>query len=163
MNIRTEIIAYVEAEILPLYEHFDKGHSPEHARTVLCNSFEIAAEIAAEFDYEMVYVVAAYHDVGMKFGRENHEKTSAAELLRDENLREWFTAVQLATMAEAVEDHRASNDYEPRSIYGKIVSEADRDIDYLTILTRTAQLQLEKLPGAHAGAAFCPLHGALSS
>ena len=30
-------------------------------------------------------------------------------------------------MKEAIEDHRASSDYEPRSIYGKIVSSADRN------------------------------------
>lgn len=32
-------------------------------------------------------------------------------------------------MKEAVEDHRASSSRQPRSIYGKIVAEADRDID----------------------------------
>ena len=146
MNIRPQINAYIAAKILPLYEHFDKGHGSGHARTVLRNSLEIVEEIAVEVDREMVYVIAAYHDIGLKFGRENHEKNSAIELLRDEKLREWFTAEQLATMAEAVEDHRASNSREPRSIYGKIVSEADRDIDYLTILTRTAQYSTANFP-----------------
>ena len=40
-------------------------------------------------------------------------------------------------MAQAVEDHRASGGREPRSVYGKIVSEADRDIDPERIVQRT--------------------------
>ena len=42
-------------------------------------------------------------------------------------------------MREAIEDHRASSKYEPRSIYGKIVAEADRQIDINTIIIRTLQ------------------------
>lgn len=40
-------------------------------------------------------------------------------------------------MAQAVEDHRASGGREPRSVYGKIVSEADRDIDPERVVERT--------------------------
>jgi uncharacterized protein len=39
-------------------------------------------------------------------------------------------------MKEAVEDHRASSSRQPRSIYGKIVAEADRDIDTHEIFLR---------------------------
>lgn len=42
-------------------------------------------------------------------------------------------------MKEAVEDHRASNTREPRSIYGKIVAEADRDIVPEQVIRRTVQ------------------------
>jgi uncharacterized protein len=49
-------------------------------------------------------------------------------------------------MRTAVEDHRASNKHEPRSIYGKIVAEADRDISLQTILRRTIQFGLKKYP-----------------
>ena len=45
----------------------------------------------------------------------------------DNNLRKFFTEEDIAIMAEAVEDHRASLGYEPRSVYGKIVSSADRN------------------------------------
>ena len=50
-------------------------------------------------------------------------------------------------MARAVEDHRASSDHEPRSIYGKIVAEADRQIDPETIIRRTVQYGLSHYPG----------------
>ena len=49
-------------------------------------------------------------------------------------------------MAQAVEDHRASSDHEPRSIYGKIVAEADRQIDVETIIRRTVQYGLSHYP-----------------
>ena len=45
---------------------------------------------------------------------------------------------EIKTMAEAVGNHRASKGSEPRSVYGKIVSFADRNTltdDILNILT----------------------------
>ena len=49
-------------------------------------------------------------------------------------------------MKEAVEDHRASNKHVPRSIYGKIVAEADRIIDPDITLRRTVQYGLSNYP-----------------
>ena len=40
-------------------------------------------------------------------------------------------------MRDAVEDHRASGKNPPRTIYGAIVAEADRQIDPLTVIQRT--------------------------
>lgn len=51
-------------------------------------------------------------------------------------------------MKEAAEDHRASTDHEPRSIYGKIVAEADRIIDPNITLQRTVQYGLKQNPTA---------------
>lgn len=67
-------------------------------------------------------------------------------LLADERLRTWFSADQLQVMKEAVEDHRASNRHAPRSIYGKIVAEADRVIDPQVTLRRTVQYGLANYP-----------------
>ena len=64
----------------------------------------------------------------------------------DRNLRQWFSEDRIETMAQAVEDHRASSDHEPRSIYGKIVAEADRQIDPETIIRRTVQYGLSHYP-----------------
>ena len=63
-------------------------------------------------------------------------KTSARLLREDPALERWFTPEERETMAQAVEDHRASGGREPRSVYGKIVSEADRDIDPERIVQR---------------------------
>ena len=58
-------------------------------------------------------------------------------MLADRRLREWFDEAQLGIMAEAVEDHRASSNHPPRSIYGAIVAEADRQIDPADVIYRT--------------------------
>ena len=49
-------------------------------------------------------------------------------------------------MADAAEDHRASAAHSPRTIYGRIVAEADRFIDPETIIQRTVQFGLEHYP-----------------
>ena len=143
-NINPAIQAYVEATILPQYQAFDKAHDPAHAAKVIANSLAIAAD--HDVDINMVYVIAAYHDIGLHQGRQNHEKNSAIALLADTTLPAWFAPEQIAIMAQAVEDHRASNSHPPRTIYGSIVSEADRDIEPTTILTRTVQYSLQSYP-----------------
>ena len=49
-------------------------------------------------------------------------------------------------MAQAVEDHRASATSQPRSLYGKLVAEADHDIQPLNIIRRTVQYGLSHYP-----------------
>lgn len=138
--IREEIIKYVENEILPRYEGFDAAHRIDHATTVIERSLRLAKHY--DVDEEIVYVVAAYHDIGLVAGRERHHTESARLILADEKLREWFSLEQLTTIAEAAEDHRASAEREPRSIYGRIVAEADRAIEPMSILRRTVQYGL---------------------
>lgn len=138
--IREEIIDYIENEILPRYEGFDAAHRTDHATTVIERSIGLAKHY--EVDEEMVYVVAAYHDIGLVAGREKHHTESARLIMEDAQLREWFSPEQIATIAEAAEDHRASAEREPRSIYGRIVAEADRAIEPMSILRRTVQYGL---------------------
>lgn len=99
-----------------------------------------------EVNPDMVYVIAAYHDVGLVEGRERHHLVSGSLLQADQKLRNWFSEEEIQLMKEAVEDHRASNKHEPRSIYGKIVSEADRVIDAETTFRRTVQYGLSHYP-----------------
>ena len=140
----SEIRNYVEAHIIPLYDGFDKAHQRDHVRMVISQSMDLAAQM--EVDADMVYVIAAYHDIGLCEGRERHHEVSARMLLADNELRRWFSESQLQTMAEAVEDHRASSDHAPRSLYGRIVAEADRFIDPDTIIRRTVQYGMEHYP-----------------
>lgn len=142
--VNPEITAYVRTQILPRYAGFDAAHGVTHAEKVIDNSQTIAS--AYDVNADMVYVIAAYHDIGLAFGREKHEAASGALVRTDAALRIWFTDAQIQTMAEAVEDHRASNTRPPRSLYGRIVAEADRDIEYTTILTRTIQYSLRYFP-----------------
>ena len=47
-------------------------------------------------------------------------------------------------LTEAIVDHRASLEYEARSVYGKLVSSADRAIDVDDMLRRSIAFQTEK-------------------
>lgn len=136
---------YIEREIIPRYAHFDRAHDVGHVRTVIARSLELAARY--EVDADMVYAIAAYHDTGLVNGRENHHLDAGRILAADHELRRWFSEEQVEVMRQAVEDHRASADHAPRSIYGRIVAEADRVIDPATIIRRTVQYGLDHCPG----------------
>lgn len=142
--MRTTLIDYIEQEILPRYDHFDTAHRRNHAEEVIRESMRLAE--GAEVNREMVYTVAAYHDTGLRFGREKHHIHSGEIVRSDERLRAWFSEEEISIMAEAVEDHRASSDHAPRTIYGRIVAEADRTIVPTTILRRTVQYGLTHYP-----------------
>lgn len=142
--IRREIVEYVEREILPRYEGFDAAHRRDHADVVVERSIALAERLGARV--EMAYVVAAYHDTGLAVGRDVHHTESKRILLEDSALRQWFTQEEIVTMADAVEDHRASSKQPPRTIYGRIVAEADRLIEPRTILRRTVQFTLTHHP-----------------
>ena len=136
--------AYIETAILPRYKDFDPAHRTDHALQVIAESLKLAKHY--EVDERMVYTIAAYHDIGLCEGREQHHLVSGRMLRADERLHEWFTDEEIETMAQAVEDHRASLDHAPRSIYGRIVAEADRLIDPMTVLLRTVQYGLSHYP-----------------
>ena len=135
---------YIEQEILPRYDHFDAAHRRDHAEQVMRESVRLAAQHGAR--EELSYTIAAYHDTGLVAGRELHHIHSGEIIRSDQHLRKWFTEEEIALMAEAAEDHRASSDRAPRTIYGQIVAEADRTIDPLTILKRTVQYGLTHYP-----------------
>lgn len=135
---------YIQSEILPQYDHFDKAHQRDHVGKVIEESLFLAQFYPV--DKDMIYAIAAYHDTGLVAGRETHHLVSGRIIREDTALRQWFSEEQIETMAQAVEDHRASSDHEPRSIYGKIVAEADRDIEPLKIVHRTVQYGLSHYP-----------------
>ena len=144
MKINPDIVSYIEQEIIPRYDHFDAAHQRDHVMMVIKQSLEIAEHL--DVDKDMVYVIAAYHDTGLCEGRERHHEVSAQIIKADENLRKWFTEEQIQTIADAAEDHRASAKHEPRTIYGRIVAEADRFIDPESIVRRTIQYGLDHYP-----------------
>lgn len=135
---------FVERQILPRYNAFGESHGLRHVTRVIKNSLRLADVTGADID--MVYVIAAYHDLGMEGPRAIHHLTSGKILIADARLKKWFNADQLKVMKEAVEDHRASSSRQPRSIYGKIVAEADRDIDVHEIFLRAIQYGKENGP-----------------
>jgi len=142
--LNKDLVRYVEDKIIPRYAAFDKAHREDHVRKVI----EEAMIISVHYDVveNVLYAAAAFHDTGLVDGRETHHLSSGRIIREDPNLRRWFTSEQIETIAQAAEDHRASNGNEPRSIYGRIVAEADRDIEPMRILRRTVQYGMEHYP-----------------
>ncbi len=143
-QVNLDIMTFVEQQILPRYNAFGRSHGLGHVQRVIKSSMQLASMIGA--DLNMSYVIAAYHDLGMEGPRAIHHITSGKILLSDARLRKWFSAEQIKIMKEAVEDHRASASREPRSIYGKIVAEADRDLEPEVVFARAILYGIEHNP-----------------
>lgn len=147
--ITTELQEYVEREILPRYDQHDAAHRRDHVETVIGQSLAIVRQLnqqGANLSEDMAYAIAAYHDTGLCEGREHHHEVSACIIRADQELRRWFSDEQISIIADAAEDHRASSKQAPRTIYGRIVAEADRVIVPETIIQRTIQYGLEHYP-----------------
>lgn len=143
--IRDSLKEYIEEVIFKEYEKNEIGHGIDHIKYVIRRSLMFAKEIE-NINLEMVYVVAAYHDIGHHIDYKNHEKVSADILLNDIKLKEFFADDEIKIMSIAVEDHRASNDCIPRNIYGKIVSSADRNTSVDETLRRCYSHNLAHRP-----------------
>ncbi len=142
--VRESLRTYIEGNIIPLYANFDSAHREDHVRTVISQALGFAALYGA--DEEMVYAAAAFHDTGLVVDRKTHHLESGRIIREDKMLPGWFSPEQIETIAQAAEDHRASSHHEPRSIYGRIIAEADRFIDPETIIRRTVQFGLSHYP-----------------
>lgn len=143
-HVSLDLMEFIERNILPRYVAFDKAHSMQHITSVIRRSLEIARKAGADLD--MAYTVAAYHDLGLSGPRAVHHLTSGKILASDIRLKRWFSAEQIKIMKEAVEDHRASASHSPRSLYGKIVAEADRDLEPMMVFRRTIQYGMSNYP-----------------
>lgn len=148
--IRPGLSRYIYERIVPEYAGFDPAHREDHAIAVIDNSIKLYLtapdNIRVGINPEILFTAAACHDLGRINGKENHHIDSGKIIRADSNLTQWFDEEQIGLIAEAAEDHRASNGNEPRSIYGKIVAEADRLIDPETIIRRTLQYGLYNYP-----------------
>lgn len=135
---------YIAEEIIPRYDHFDKGHRRDHAETVISQAMSLCVHY--DVNPAMVYTAAAYHDTGLCEDRKTHHVVSARIIREDINLRKWFSEDEIETIADAAEDHRASLGHAPRTIYGKLIAESDRLIVPGTVIRRTVQYGLAHYP-----------------
>ncbi|MBP3762466.1 MAG: HD domain-containing protein [Bacteroidales bacterium] len=140
-EVPEELKQYIEREVLPRYAAFDAAHRVDHARRVVAKAMACRGPQAA-----LIYVAAAMHDLGLAHGREEHHLHSGRIIRQDRALRQWFTEEEIETIAQAAEDHRASAATPPRSLPGRIVAEADRDIESETIVRRTVEYSLAHHP-----------------
>ena len=127
--IPANLTHYIETEIIPRYEKFDKAHNLSHVQAVIEESLSLAKQY--DVNESMAYTIAAYHDTGLCHDRATHHLISGEILKQDVTLRQWFNEIEIETMKEAVED-----------------AEADRVIDPTITLRRTVQYGLKQQPEA---------------
>ena len=116
MKINEELKQYIEESVFPEYNKNESGHGINHIKDVIKRSFELVRENGLDVNMDMVYVIAAYHDIGHHIDSKTHEIISANIMSKDKNLSRFFNEEQLQIIKEAIEDHRASAKDEPRSI-----------------------------------------------
>lgn len=138
------LVDYVEREIIPLYDGFDAGHGRDHVQSVILEALRLSEFYPVRTD--IIYTAAAYHDTGLSVDRKTHHLESGRIIRNDTGLNQWFSRDDIELIAQSAEDHRASSDHEPRSIYGRIVAEADRQIIPESIILRTVQYGLNHYP-----------------
>ena len=145
-TLNNELKKYIENNILPIYEKNDKGHSLLHIKYVIERCFLFADQFSS-INMDMLYTIAAFHDVAHYIDKSRHETLSAEIFFKDEVMKCFFTEDERVVIKQAIEDHRASADSEPRSIYGKIISSADRSTDIEDFLRRTHAYTMKHFEG----------------
>ena len=145
MTINKDLENYIKNEILPQYEKNDSGHSLPHIDYVLKRCFKFSEQFE-NIDFNMLFAIAAFHDIAHHIDKKNHEKLSADIFYNNEKMKVFFTGSERILIKEAIEDHRASSDSSPRSDYGKIISSADRSTDVDDFLRRTHAYTLKHFP-----------------
>lgn len=136
-EIRSDLQAYINRSIIPVYQKFDKAHGIEHVSQVIEKSLYLAEQTGA--NKEMVYVIAAYHDLGMRISRKQHSFYSAKILKEDPYIECMFLKDQRNIMAQAVADHSTSLEKKPKTLYGEIIYQADKTLDAENIIKRAIQ------------------------
>ena len=144
MEINNKLKEYIENNIFPKYKNNDKAHDINHILSVINRSLELAKNY--DVDLNMVYTIATFHDLGHSIDKDNHENISAEIFMSDDKIKSFFNSEQIKIIEEAIRDHRASLKGTPRSIYGKIVSDADRSIDVSISIARGYHYSLKHNP-----------------
>ncbi|MBQ9417417.1 MAG: HD domain-containing protein [Bacteroidales bacterium] len=151
-EIPTTLHHHIDRHILPHYDHFDPAHRRDHALRVIARSMLLRRLLATTTPEALLgspaclYIAAACHDIGLHRGRDLHHTASAQFILHHAPFRQWLSSDEIILAAEAAEDHRASAAQPPRSIVGRILAEADRDIHPTRIIRRTIAYSLHHYP-----------------
>ena len=143
-EVNPSLKTYIEETVLPQYDRFDAAHRRDHARRVIARSLLLNRTYGLQPD--KVYAAAAMHDIGLAEGRETHHLASGRRIRADERLRQWFAPDEISEIAQAAEEHRASATAPPHSMLGKIIAEADRDVEPERIIRRTVEYGLGHYP-----------------
>lgn len=148
-RVDLDLIKTLNSLVKPIYLKSDISHGWDyHIMQVLHFAIEIADKYCLKhninLNYNIIYAMVILHDITRYKDPKNHEKTSADYVRHIKKyLRKWFNDSEIDIIANAVQEHRASNG-NPSDIYGKILSDADRmsDLNPEVMLTRCFYFRL---------------------
>lgn len=141
-----ELKKYINENIKSKYKTFDKGHNVSHFMFVTRNCLNYGKQMIEkgfDVDVDIAYIVGAYHDVGIIYGRDNHAISSGKFVREDKVLAKFYPKETIELIAEAVEDHSSHLSGAPRNIYGKIVADADRNNTQYLVFSRPIKYALK--------------------
>ena len=95
MNINKELQTYIEKTLFPEYNKNEKGHGIDHIKYVIERSFQLVEENNLDVNLDMVYTIAAYHDIGHHIDKDKHEKISAEIMISDNMLKNVYQHTML--------------------------------------------------------------------
>lgn len=147
MSIDPKLKQYINNNVLPQYSNDNSGHGIQHIRYVIRRCLNFSKQIPG-ININVIYTAAAYHDIAHHIDKHTHEILSAKAFIDDNNVKHFFNSDEIILIKEAIEDHRASANHIPRSIYGKILSTADRSTDVDEFLRRTHAYTLKHFPNS---------------
>lgn len=145
-NVNPELKEYISKNIFPEYSKNDGGHNIAHILEVIRRSFALNDTFKLGLDDNMMYAIASCHDWGKYIGHERHHLIAAENFMNDQGMKKFFTDEERKTIKEAIEDHRSSKEEEPRSIYGKLISSADRNTRIEIVFIRSFFVAHERTP-----------------
>lgn len=145
-NVRQDLKDYITEHIFPEYEKNDGGHNIAHILEVIRRSFALNNTFKLGLDDNMIYAIASCHDLGKYEDHSIHHLIAARNFMNDEGMNKFFTLEEKQIIKEAIEDHRSSKEDEPRSVYGKLISSADRNTRIEIVFIRSFFVAHERMP-----------------
>ena len=95
----------VQKNVFPVYEKNDKGHGILHILEVVRRSFVLNNELNLELNPNMIYAIAASHDVG-KYEEhetgEKHAKIAARRFANNKDFAQFFSEEDRKIIKEAI-------------------------------------------------------------
>ena len=145
-KVNPELKEHIKENIFPEYSKNDGGHNLAHILEVIRRSFALNDTFKLGLDDNMMYAIASCHDWGKYIDHETHHLIAAKNFMNDEDMKKFFTDEERQTIKEAIEDHRSSKEDEPRSVYGKLISSADRNTRIEIVFIRSFFVAHERMP-----------------
>ena len=137
---------YVQEHVFPLYQENDLGHNIVHIKEVIRRCFVLNKTFNLNLDSNMIFAMASYHDLGKHLDHERHHLIAGKLFYEDQNMQTFFDDKQRKIIREAIEDHRSSKQDTPRSVYGKLISSADRNTSIEIVFIRSFFVAHERMP-----------------